>query len=135
MLFVVWNFFSPSIQLVQQASVSNEVRHSPENAPSSKLQSRAAANSLQFQVTLPAKWLKVHQPLNVWIRQTAYFILITSVVLISSTSMFNPNSDWLGVPARMLWGEHHSGSASPLRTQSNKSMLRLQKSKISPKTS
>jgi len=139
MLFSAWNFLAPSIQLVKQASVSNGLGQSPANAPRSNHagapQSNAAANSLQFQVTLPAKWLKVHQPLSVWIRQTAYIVLIASVVLVSSTSVLNPSSEWRGLPARMLWGEHSSGSDSPLQTQSSKSMLRMQKSGFAPKTS
>ena len=144
MLFGVWNFLTPSIQLANQASVSNESRPSSENGTLSNptgewhtddLQTRTAANSRQFQVTVPARWLKVHQPLSVWIRQTAYFLLIASVVLVSSTSVFNPRSEWRGLPARMLGGEHGSGSDSSLHTQSKKSMLRMQKSKISPRTS
>ncbi len=139
MLFSAWNFLAPSIQLVKQASVSNVTGQSPANAPRSNQanapQTNAAANSLQFQVTLPAKWLKVHQPLSVWIRQTAYIVLIASVVLVSSTSVLNPSSEWRGLPARMLWGEHSSGLDSPLQTQSSKSMLRMQKSGFAPKTS
>jgi hypothetical protein len=139
MLFGAWNFLAPSIQLVKQASVSNESRLFPENdTPSNHADGplpNAAADSLQFQVTLPAKWLKVHQPFGVWVRQTAYLVLIASVVLVSTTSVLNPRSEWRGLPARMLWGEQSSGSASPLQTHSNKSMLRMQKSGFAPKTS
>ena len=139
MLFGAWNFLAPSIQLVKQASVSNGAGQSSANAHRSNHAGgpppSVAANSMQFQVTLPAKWLKVRQPLSVWIRQTAYLVLIASVAVVSSTSLLNPSSAWRGLPARILWGEHSSGSASPLQTHSNKSMLRMQKSGFARKTS
>ena len=139
MLFGFWNFLAPSIQLEKQASVASVAHQSSENAKCSKvtgdLPPRTAANSLQFQVILPARWLKVHQPLSVWIRQTAYLLLIASVIFVGSTSVLHPRSEWRGLPARMLWGEYGSGSASPLHTQSNKSMLRMHKSNFSQKTS
>ncbi|MGI9467400.1 MAG: hypothetical protein ACR2OA_09790 [Rubripirellula sp.] len=139
MLFGAWNFLAPSIQLVKQPSVSQQARQASEKAPDSNQadtrQPNAAQACQQFQVTLPAQWLKVRQPLGVWIRQTAYLTLITSVVLVSSTSMLNPNSQWRGLPARMLWGEHSSGSASPLQSHSNKPMLWMQKSGFAPRTS
>lgn len=145
LLFSVWNFLAPSIQLVKQASTSSEAQEvSKDKAPSPPLvgpatsvtpaSSRGAA-ALQFQVTLPAKWLKVHQPLSVWIRQAAYFGLVASVVLVTSTSMLNPDSDWRGFPARMLWDEHSSGSVSPIHHHSNSPTQQMQTSVFAPRTS
>lgn len=145
LLFGAWNFLVPSIQLVKQSSVSNKGRHTSENSPHSNhtgdsLPSQAtddskSADTLQFQVTLPAKWLKVRQPLGVWIRQSAYLALIASVALVTSTSLLSPHSEWRGFPARTLWGEHRSGSVSPLQPHSKKPMHRMQKSAVAPRTS
>ena len=138
-LFSTWNFLAPSIQLVKQTSVSTEDRQPGDNhlrslhADASIL--RDATNSLQFEVTIPATWLKVRQPMSVWIRQTAYLTLLASVVLVTSTSILDPNSQWRGFPARMLWGEHNSGALSPLPPQSNKPIPQLQKSAFAPRTS
>ena len=126
MLFGAWNYMVPSIQLVKQASGSAKA-HPASSKPTEKPLMSTATQPAQFQVMLPAKWLKVHQPLGVWIRQAAYLMLIVSVVLVASSSAVSPQSGWRGFPARVLWGENFSNSPSPIKSNSTKPMLRMPK--------
>jgi len=133
MLFAAWNYLIPSIQLVKQPSESGRPAGADgsdcdiiEPAESDRQHLRESISSLQFQVMLPAKWLKVHQPLGVWIRQAAYLTLIMSVALVASTSFISPQSSWHGFPGRMLWGKPTSGSFSPWDSNSNKPVRRIQ---------
>lgn len=135
MLFGAWTYLTPSIQLVRQASATS-VPPAAKTSHVSPSQAREqttpeAINSLQFQVMLPAKWLRVHQPLGVWVRQAAYLTLILSVVLVASSSVITPQPTWRGFPARVIWGENNSSSLSPLRSRSAKPVTRMQKSATS----
>ena len=133
MLFVAWNYLIPSIQLVKQSSDSastavtdRSVCNTLASAPANQQRLAEPNSSLQFQVMLPARWLKVHQPLGVWIRQAAYLTLILSVALVASSSFISPQSSWHGFPGRVLWGETTSSSLSPWNSSSKKPLLRLQ---------
>lgn len=141
-LFSTWHFLAPSIQLVKQTpspSVAIKGRQTKESHLQPHQTDRsvtgATANSMQFEVTLPAAWVKVHQPIGVWMRQAAYLALLTSVVLVTSTSILNPDSQWRGFPARVLWGEYNSGSVSPLPAQSNQATPQMQRRAFAPRTS
>ncbi len=138
-LFGAWNFLAPSIQLVTQTPASTKNQLADESHPHSPHADASVAtdatDSTEFRVTLPATWLKVRQPIAVWLRQTAYLTLLASVLLVTSTSILTPKSQWRGFPARVLWGEHNSGSTSPQPPRSNKPMLRMQKSALAPRTS
>jgi hypothetical protein len=135
MLFVTWTYLVPSIHLIKQSSKSvrttvtdRSACNAIEPAQADNQLPREPISSLQFQVMLPAKWLKVHQPLGVWIRQATYLTLILSVTLVASSSFVSPQSSWHGFPGRVIWGETTSSSLSPWNSNSKKPLRRLQKS-------
>lgn len=139
LLFSVWNFLTPSIQLVRHASLSGQSQP-PAKQGSGQAQTRppssnANADSLQFQVTLPAKWLKIRQPIGVYVRQMAYFSLIGLVVLLSFASVLPQGSQWRGFPARMLWGGHQPDAVFPSKPRSTSPIKKIQKLSSAPRPS
>ena len=76
MLFSAWTYVTPSIHLVEQPeNSSGQVDKVLMDPPT-----RAIQDPLQFQLTLPAKWVRLHQPAGVWVRQAAYLVLLVWVI-------------------------------------------------------
>jgi hypothetical protein len=82
MLFSAWTYFTPTIHLVDQAPDS--LGQADTVLKDSVSRAAQTQDHLQFQLTLPATWVRLHQPAGVWIRQTAYLVLIVSVILAAS---------------------------------------------------
>ena len=130
LLFQVWNYLIPNISLVKQAaktdkqafSIDSEMTdqqvHQASSAEKHELSkppqsSGQTSDSMTFQIMIPARWLQVHQPLGVRVRQTAYLTLLLTVAFVACHSTFIPESNWRGLPARLLWGGTDQQSDSP----------------------
>jgi len=76
MMFSAWTYLTPTIHLLDPSRSSEGSAPVLMHPPSSPTQ-----DPVQFRLTLPAKWVRLHQPVGVWVRQAAYLVLLVSVIL------------------------------------------------------